>query len=117
VTSADALTKKAEEMRVVSTNEMAVADTAALRQLTNAAADFNSILNDKLKFQLMPDPYPQPFYNYWTPGWSHFWGVVVSAALLSLGAPFWFNLLKSLSSLRPVLAGKEQNESSGKQEG
>ncbi len=111
VTSADALTKKAEEMRVTTTtNEMAVADDAALRQLTNAAGDFNSILNDKLKFQLVPDPYPQPFYDYWTPGWSHFWGIVASAALLSLGAPFWFNMLQSLSSLRPVLAQKEQDE-------
>jgi hypothetical protein len=36
--------------------------------------------------------------------WSHFWGMATSAALLSLGAPFWFNLLKTLSNLRPILA-------------
>ncbi len=116
VTSADALTKKADEMLVNSTNGIAAGDAAALRRLTNAAGDFGSILNDKLKFQLVPDPYPQPFYNYWTPNWFHFWGIVASAALLSLGAPFWFNTLKSLSSLRPVLANKVQDESTGKQE-
>ncbi len=81
---------------------------AALR---TAADDFHSILNDKLKFQLIPDPYPKPFYNYWTPSWLHFWGILGSAALLSLGAPFWFNMLKTLSNLRPVLANKAAESS------
>jgi hypothetical protein len=116
VSSADALTKKADEMQATSTNETAVADAAALRQLTNAVGDFHSILSDKLEFQLVPDPYPQPFYNYWTPSWSHFWGIVVSAVLLSLGAPFWFNVLKNLCNLRSVIATKEQQESEAKQE-
>jgi hypothetical protein len=80
---------------------------AALR---TAADNLNSILNDKLKFQLVPDPFPIPWYNYWTPSWLHFWGILVSAALLSLGAPFWFNMLKTLTNLRPVLANKEQEE-------
>ena len=33
------------------------------------------------------------------------------SALLSLGAPFWFSLLKTLSNLRPVVAQKAQPES------
>ncbi len=33
-------------------------------------------------------------------------GFVLSWALLSLGAPFWFNVLKSLSSLRPLMASR-----------
>jgi hypothetical protein len=80
---------------------------AALR---TAADNLQSILNDKLKFQLIPDPYPTPFYNYWTPSWLHLVGVLASAALLSLGAPFWFNMLKTLTNLRPVVAKKEQEE-------
>lgn len=40
----------------------------------------------------------------------HFWGILASGALLSLGAPFWFNALKNLSSLRPILARKEEAE-------
>jgi hypothetical protein len=87
---------------------------AALR---TAANDFQSILNDKLKFQLIPDPYPTPFYNYWTPSWLHLWGILASAALLSLGAPFWFNVLKKLSNLRPVLARKETESAEKKEEG
>ncbi|MBE2284431.1 MAG: hypothetical protein IAE77_13320 [Prosthecobacter sp.] len=34
----------------------------------------------------------------------HILGMLIFAALLSLGAPFWFNLLKNLSDLRPALA-------------
>ncbi len=37
-------------------------------------------------------------------------GIFLSIALLSLGAPFWFNMLKNLSALRPVLAQKEERE-------
>lgn len=80
---------------------------AALR---TAADNIESILNDKLKFQLIPDPYPTPWYNYWTPSWLHLVGVLASAALLGLGAPFWFNILKTLTNLRPVVAKKEQDE-------
>ncbi|MBX7208677.1 MAG: hypothetical protein K1X78_10215 [Verrucomicrobiaceae bacterium] len=34
----------------------------------------------------------------------HFFGIAIFAALLTLGAPYWFNLLKNLSSLRPALS-------------
>ncbi|MEN6374175.1 MAG: hypothetical protein ABFD75_05240 [Smithella sp.] len=30
------------------------------------------------------------------------WGIMITAAFLSLGSPFWFNTLKMLSSLRPL---------------
>jgi len=36
--------------------------------------------------------------------WPHLFGVFVTAGLLTLGAPFWFNLLKNLMSLRPAVA-------------
>jgi len=42
--------------------------------------------------------------------WRHLVGVVLTAGLLSLGAPFWFNTLKGLSTLRSVVAKKEQDE-------
>ncbi|HKW97188.1 MAG TPA: hypothetical protein VJN43_05600 [Bryobacteraceae bacterium] len=35
-------------------------------------------------------------------------GIALSAILLGLGAPFWYNALKDLVGLRPVLARKEQ---------
>lgn len=78
--------------------------------LRAAADNFASILQNKLKFNLVPDPYPEPFYRDWLPTERPFWGILASVALLSLGAPFWFNMLKTLSNLRPVLANKEQKE-------
>jgi hypothetical protein len=40
-------------------------------------------------------------------------GLLVAAALLSLGAPFWFNALKTLANLRPLVATREQKEREG----
>jgi hypothetical protein len=51
---------------------------------------------------LVPDPYPRLVTTVWP--LRHLIGLLVSVALLSLGAPFWFNLLKQLVSLRPALA-------------
>jgi hypothetical protein len=45
------------------------------------------------------------------PHWyTHFLGILATAALHSLGAPFWFHTLKSASSLRPVVASKERED-------
>ena len=89
-------------------------------------------------FQILPASYPKTLWE-WT-GWadrhdsdtgeeakstdllsceglsfnlSHFLGMAFFAALLSLGAPYWFNLLKTLTSFRPLLAqqiAKERNK-------
>lgn len=79
-------------------------------KLSTAAENLHSILNDQMKFQLIPNPYPKSISSFWTPSWLHFWGIAASAALLSLGAPFWFNMLKTLSNLRPVVANKEDKK-------
>jgi len=67
-------------------------------------------------FELLPNPYPNilsrdwRFRRFWrlSGDWSwpkrRLFGILASAALLSLGSPFWFNTLKSLTNLRPKLA-------------
>jgi hypothetical protein len=43
----------------------------------------------------------------------HLFGILLFAALLTLGAPYWYNLLKNLASLRPALSqliGKEETD-------
>jgi hypothetical protein len=40
----------------------------------------------------------------------HFFGILASVALLSLGAPFWFNALKTATTLRPIVATKEKED-------
>jgi len=49
-------------------------------------------------------------YYFWS-YWRHSLGMLLFAALLTLGAPYWYNVLKNLTSLRPPLAqriGKEE---------
>jgi hypothetical protein len=72
----------------------------------NARTRFTEVTDafSKTRFQLMPDPYAWPCEGHWSWPFQHLLGIVASAALLSLGAPFWFNTLKSLANLRPMLA-------------
>lgn len=74
-------------------------------------AHADKIGNDLLKtgVQLIPSPYPGVFSFE---GRRNLLGVLLAAAFLSLGAPFWYNALKNLSNLRSVVANKEQQESS-----
>jgi hypothetical protein len=49
---------------------------------------------------------PENWKRDWNP--AKIPGIALSTILLSLGAPFWYNALKDLVGLRPVLARKEQ---------
>ncbi|MFN2622403.1 MAG: hypothetical protein ABR611_06115 [Chthoniobacterales bacterium] len=53
---------------------------------------------------LLPSPYPHISKGEWSWPKRRLLGILLSAALLSLGAPFWYNALKSLTNLRPTLA-------------
>ena len=59
--------------------------------------------------QLIPIPYPGILAF---DGRRNLLGILLAAAFLSLGAPFWYNALKNLSNLRGVVANKEEQESS-----
>jgi hypothetical protein len=39
----------------------------------------------------------------------HLGGTIVAALLVSLGASFWFNMLRNLSNLRPIVAGRVES--------
>jgi len=59
------------------------------------------------------DPVDAWCSTYWEDG-MHFVGVVLTVLFLSLGAPFWYNALRQLSDLRPVLAEKIDPKGRGK---
>lgn len=69
---------------------------SAAKQSVSQAQD---ITNDLAKFDIVP----------WKHGWGYYkqpinWlGLLITTALLTLGAPFWFETLKNLSSLRDIL--------------
>jgi hypothetical protein len=72
-------------------NEQRLKDATAVRTiLTNASFDIT-------QFRWKQD---QPYLPQIP-------GVLATAALLSMGAPFWFNALKSLTNLRPIVANKQ----------
>jgi hypothetical protein len=94
-----------------------VNDTAAQR-LEKQAGNFRIVKADvdKTGFQL----FPERALDRWEKGrWNwkgHYWGMLFSAALLSLGAPFWYNTLKNVSSLRSTVAQNISNEQKQAQE-
>jgi hypothetical protein len=47
---------------------------------------------------------------------AHFLGMAITAGLLSLGAPYWYNLLKNLTSLRPAVSQLIGEEKAAKRE-
>lgn len=105
IVSSDALLKQAEAA-IGTTGQVTKADIDKLKEQVNSIKDVkNDIVNAKL--HLIPQPYPG-FLEYRLN--RHLLGVLAMAGLLSLGAPFWFNILKGMSSLRPVVAGKDEEE-------
>ena len=42
--------------------------------------------------------------------WEHFWGYLLTVLALSLGAPFWFDLLNKLVRLRSAKAIAPESE-------
>jgi hypothetical protein len=80
----------------------ALVPQAALRQ---AADSLQGLLDEQLALGVLSargpgESWPAAVRAHWG-------GVLMSIVLLSLGAPFWFNLLRSLSNLRPTLANKD----------
>ncbi len=82
-----------------------------LGELRNSTTSVNEQLQ-QASFQLIPTPYP-PFGGYVTDP-RHLAGTLVTVLLLSLGAPFWFNLLRQMANLRPAIAEKVAAEGGAK---
>jgi hypothetical protein len=91
-------------------------DKTATDTLKEQAGDYTAVKADfdNTGFDLFPKNNQGRWGNGWSNGWKeHFWGIVFSIGLLSLGAPFWYNSLKNLVSLRSTVAqniAQEQNQ-------
>lgn len=81
-----------------------------------ASASFNASKDDYLKlrtafdkagFEIIPASDGWRWGEHWCDDLhKHLFGILFTAALLTLGAPFWFNTLKSLTNLRSALANE-----------
>ncbi len=75
-------------------------------QQNSSGNDFPPIQNNlsALNFNITPDKWPS-YYAQWKVSSLVNWiGIIFSTILISLGAPFWFNRLKDMASLRDKLA-------------
>jgi hypothetical protein len=95
----------------------ATVNDTAIKRVKEQAGDFNVVKADldNTGFQLFPNSDKGRWEKLgWVGGWkAHILGILFSAALLSLGAPFWYNALKNLASLRSTVAqniSKEQEQ-------
>jgi hypothetical protein len=90
--------------------------TKAFQEARNATLNDLRTKLEQAGFDLVPSPllerWKKEALPAWTKGWDpllahyliHLVGVLMTAGLLALGAPFWFNLLKNLMNLRPAVA-------------
>jgi hypothetical protein len=138
VSSAASVEAQAKTLSDKAKNATTAADSAAAAQNFDSwkkeAADIQKKATET-GFQLIPAHYPRTIWEWsgWAarspadgaPGSSptsifslsglrpnvlHFFGMAFFAALLSLGAPYWFNLLKTLTSFRPLLAQQVEKD-------
>lgn len=107
---------------------------ATAKTLQDAGAPTNQVSDDLVKLQAQLTAQTQQLTNtalgfqpgavftagYWRPEGAdqtpacqvllRLAGILISFALMSLGAPFWFDMLKNLLGLRPALASQETGE-------
>lgn len=127
----DKIEEAYQAARSDSTNSEADFWKGEFDKIKGTAADINSNA-ERQGFHLIPESYPHTLWEFlgWfspkdphgtrkagffstedlTLSFSHFLGMGFFAALLSLGAPYWFNLLKTLTNFRPLLAQKVDEE-------
>ncbi len=104
VASATTMEERAKEVLANNPNE---ASLVVVDSLSNRADRIITAL-ENTKLDLIPDPYT--FFLCNQPFWPNLMGLLIMSALLSLGAPFWFNALSKLTSLRSILANREGEE-------
>ena len=81
----------------------------ALLEKFESTATKSRALLAQTGLRIFPDPLRWPVYRQsWTG--RQLLGVLMTGLLLSLGAPFWFNTLRKLSDLRPIVARRVDGE-------
>jgi hypothetical protein len=87
-------------------------DNHVQERLKQEAQDFTRVKSDleRTGFELLPSSFSRWSPSYFDGVFKHFFGILISASLLSLGAPFWFNILNSLTNLRSLLASNIKDE-------
>ena len=81
-------------------------DKFTRKRLGLFGTEFQELRADLEKSRLVVFPASwEEYQKRWENIGKHTLGIIISVLLLSLGAPFWFNVLKTVATLRPILAG------------
>jgi hypothetical protein len=100
-----------------------IVNATATHRLEQQASDFKIVKADfeKTGFDLFPKDNQFRWGKTWCDGFrAHLAGMLFSVGLLSLGAPFWYNALKNLTSLKSTVAQnitKEQDQAQKQPDG
>jgi len=84
-----------------STNKFDLPWAATQKAMSNVMNQIN-LTSKKTGFEIIPEH--QTWGDWWNGLGHHCSGIICAALLLSLGSPFWFNLLKDFTGLRSALA-------------
>jgi hypothetical protein len=96
--------KDREQQKKVLDNYRLEYDKLARERLGTVMEQAKGLRADLEEARLTIGPGKWPWQNW--RGWPHLFGLLMTIAFLSLGAPFWFNALRGISNLRPLLAGR-----------
>ena len=85
---------------------------ATIAQLEDLEVSLKTVKSDldQARLEIIPQPIPTWDSYQGDKRTLHLVGILITGLFLSLGAPFWFNALRQLANLRPVLAGKVEKE-------
>jgi hypothetical protein len=104
----------AAQVAAVTADFNSISTAASQQFIQDLAQNATTVISasSKAGFDVLKFRWPANWWAAKFTGWGlgYFGGVLITAALLSLGAPFWFNALKSMTNLRPILASKEKSE-------
>jgi hypothetical protein len=89
----------------------AVRNAIVARAGSGQMSSTETLSSMQVQLRGMPLPFGQPRENSWT--WSHAIGLLLSAFAISLGAPFWFDLLNKIMVIRSTVKPRDTSEDGG----
>jgi len=106
----DSLVSMAGAVQTQAEQDLSNKQTRTIDDLSTEARELRSKLA-VAQFQLDVPTWPEHVRRFGATGWgAGIVGILIGAALLSLGSPFWFNALKGLTSLKTTVASAIDHE-------
>jgi hypothetical protein len=106
----DKLMKEYTEVTGQSSNGTQVSGASPETDPKKLSQAYKDVQNNLSSAKLQLFEVPTDWWKIWTLGWNNLLRILATAGFLSLGAPFWYNMLKGLANLRSQVAQKQDSE-------